>query len=101
MRTGTFAMFLGTVLSIWALAHAYVFWRLASVPWVAAHLSRRGLALAAVGLCLSYVVARTLESRVGVAIGLPLEYLAGLWIGAMLLLFTCLLAVDVVTLGGW
>ena len=31
------ARFLAIVLSVWAVMHLYAFWRLSTVPWVAAH----------------------------------------------------------------
>lgn len=96
-----FAVFLLVALSIWAAIHAYVFWRLASVPWVMAHVSRPALIVSAIALWSSYLVARVLESRGFDLVGVPLEYAAAIWIGIVFLLFAALLATDVVTLGGW
>lgn len=101
MKKGEIAVFLIVVLSIWAVVHAYVFWRLASVPWVAAHVPRPALLLGAVALWASYFVARILEGRGLDAVAVPLEFAAALWIGTVFLLFAALLATDVVTLGGW
>jgi uncharacterized protein len=96
-----FAIFLATILSIWGAVHFYVFWRLSSVPWIAPHFSKRGLALVAFLLWSSYFLARLLGSwRVG-WLALPLEFLAALWIGTLFLLFAGLLSLDMVTLGGW
>src|SRR5215813_11457775 len=33
------AWFLIRILSIWGALHLYVFWRLASIPWIAQHVS--------------------------------------------------------------
>lgn len=95
------ALFLTIILSVWAVMHAYVFWRLASVPWVAAHLPRPALILAAFILWTSYPLARILNSWKLAAVASPLEFAAANWIGVLFLLFSALLITDVVTLGGW
>ncbi len=95
------ALFFITFLSIWAVMHLYVFWRLASIPWVAAHISYPALVAIAVGLWASYVVARILDARGLQAVAWPLEYLAANWVGLLFLLFSTLLVADVLTLGGW
>jgi hypothetical protein len=59
-----FAIFVAVVLAIWSLMHVYVFWRLASLPWVADHVSNRALALIAVALWLSYPIARVFPARI-------------------------------------
>ncbi len=96
-----FAIFLTTVLAIWAGMHGYVFWRLHSVPWVAAHVGRRGLLVIALLLWASYPLARILESRGLDGLAQPVEFLAAAWIGALFLLFAAFLVFDAVTLGGW
>jgi predicted MPP superfamily phosphohydrolase len=95
------AWFLVVVLSVWTAMHGYVFWRLASVPWVAECLSRRSLFWAAGALAAGYPLARLLNSLHLEAVGQPLEFLAANWIGIVFLLVAALLATDVVTLGGW
>jgi hypothetical protein len=95
------ALFLVAALSVWTAMHGYVFWRLASVPWVAEYLPRRTLLWAAGALAVSYPLARLLNSRQLEIVGEPLEFLAANWIGILFLLVTALLATDLVTLGGW
>src|SRR5215467_2599930 len=95
------ALFLFTFLSIWGVMHLYVFWRLASIPWVAAHISHPVLTVVAVALWLSYFVARILDARGLQSVAWPLEYLAANWVGLLFLLFFAMLATDVLTLGGW
>ncbi len=95
------ALFLTIALSVWAAMHLYVFWRLSTVPWVAAHIPRQALFLAAVALWTSYPLARTLGAKGLQAIAAPLEFLAANWIGLLFLLFAALLVVDAITLGGW
>ena len=95
-----FALFLTLVLTVWALMHWYVFSRLNTVPWVAAHASPRGLILTAAALWLSYPVARMLNDRNLETVGVPLEYVAAVWMGTLFLMFAALLVVDLVTVGG-
>jgi predicted MPP superfamily phosphohydrolase len=95
------ALFFAVVLGVWAAMHLYVFWRLASVPWVAACCSRRTLLWTALALAGSYPLARFVSSRHLEALGEPLEFAAANWIGVLFILLTLLVAVDVVTLGGW
>jgi len=101
MSTARFALFLTVALSLWAAIHSYVFWRLDSIPWVAAHVSPRTVMLAAAVLWASYPLARILEARGLRSIAVPLEFVAANWMGVLFLVFSGLLVVDVVTLGGW
>lgn len=94
-------LFLITFLSIWAGMHLFVFWRLASIPWVAAHVPPLALLVIGVLLWASYVAARMLDARGFQAIVWPLEYFAANWIGVLFLLFCTLLVTDLLTLGGW
>ena len=50
ISTGGMARFLAIVLGVWAVMHLYAFWRLSTVPWVAAHIPRPALLLVAVAL---------------------------------------------------
>jgi predicted MPP superfamily phosphohydrolase len=94
-------MFFAVVLSVWTALNVYVGWRLAGLPWLAAHLGARWTALGVVLLWLSYPVARLLSARGLHAVAQPLEFIGAPWIGILFLLFASLLLVDVVTLGGW
>ena len=94
-------MFIAVFLSVWSMLHAYVGWRLSGVPWIAARLGARPLALALILLGLVYPVARILASRGLNGIAQPLEFVGALWVGMLFLLFAAVLATDVVTLGGW
>ena len=93
-------MFISIVLSVWAAMHGYVFWRLASVPWVADHVSRRALVWMAVSLAASFPLARLLVARQLTGVGCPLEFFAANWVGVLFLLFAALAAADVLTVGG-
>ncbi len=94
-------LFLSIVLTIWGVMHLYVFWRLASVPWVAAHISRPALVVAAVLLWASYPAARILGAWNLEAAARPLEFAGATWIGVLFLAVATMVVADVVTLGGW
>jgi len=94
-------LFLSIVLSIWAAMHLYVFWRLASIPWVAAHVSRPVLVGAALLLWASYPAARILGAWDFQTAARPLEFAGATWIGVLFLAVAALLLIDLATLGGW
>lgn len=94
-------MFLTVVMTVWAIVHAYVFWRLSSLPWVAGHISRRTLVIVAVALWVSYPVARMLLARHWTVVGIPLEFIASTWMGLLFLMLASLLLTDLVTVGGF
>ncbi|MBI4668598.1 MAG: metallophosphoesterase [Elusimicrobia bacterium] len=100
MNAGKFAFFLTIVLTIWTALHFYVFWRLSSLPWIAAHFSRRAIILTAALLWAGYPLARILSSHGMETVVWPLEFVAANWIGVLLLLFCAVFAVDLMTLGG-
>jgi predicted MPP superfamily phosphohydrolase len=100
MNGWRFAVFLTVVLLIWAAMHAYVFGRLAGVPWVSLHISRRTLWLIAISLWAMYPLARFMEASPLRAAGMALEFVAANWIGTLFLLFAALLVADAVTLFG-
>jgi predicted MPP superfamily phosphohydrolase len=94
-------MFFFIVIGIWSLLHAYVGWRLAGVPWVAAHLSPRTLTSLLLLLWLSFPATRLLAATKAAVVGRPLELVGATWVGVLFLLFVALLATDALTLGGW
>jgi predicted MPP superfamily phosphohydrolase len=100
-ETVSFAKFLAVVLSIWTAMNIYVLWRLWSVPMIAATVPRSIFIAAALGLWLSYVLARVLSARGWDSISLPLEWIGAIWIGTVFLLLSMFLIADVVTAGGW
>jgi predicted MPP superfamily phosphohydrolase len=96
-----FAIFLAVVLGIWSLLHAYVFWRLASVPWISQHVTLRTLTVTAAALWLSYPLARLLDAFCPGRFSHSLEYLGGAWMGLLFLLFSALLMIELISGGGW
>lgn len=100
MNGWRFAIFITLVLTIWGIMHSYVFWRLGTIPWVAAHNSNRALVLTGLALWLSYPLARMLNAWKLESVGAPLELAAAVWMGILFLAFAALLVVHVVTVGG-
>lgn len=93
-------VFLTVFLSVWTGMNAYVVWRAATVPFLAAHLSRRALFTIAVLLWLSLPLAMFLDrARVSVP-AKPLVFVAMNWLGVLFLVMSALLLVEVVTGGG-
>ncbi|HQR45092.1 MAG TPA: metallophosphoesterase [Thermoanaerobaculia bacterium] len=89
-------VFFAVFLSIWVGVNAYVFWRAASVPFVA-RVPRWAYVTLAVLLASSYVLARVLYRFAPAVLVTPLEWLGANWMGVVFLAFFGLLAVDVGT----
>jgi predicted MPP superfamily phosphohydrolase len=81
--------------------HVYVFWRAASVPFVARHVSRKGLSGAGVLLWLIFYLGRVMGHGGTGALAGTLELLGMSWMGILFLIFISLLAADLVTLFGF
>jgi predicted MPP superfamily phosphohydrolase len=92
----------GTVLiSACTLMHIYVFWRAASVPFVARHVPLQILMGAGVILWAIFFFGRVMgHGGTGVLAG-TLEFLGMNWMGILFLTFVPLLAIDLVTLFGF
>ena len=88
----------GTVLiSVVSVMHAYVFFRIASVPMVKRHVSRKALILAGVALWAVFYLGRA-YGRNGTGFPAQVLELAGMnWMGTLFLVFVPLIAVDVAT----
>jgi predicted MPP superfamily phosphohydrolase len=98
--SGRFALFLVIVLGTWTLMHVYVLWRAWSLPGLATPAAHRAFAAAAVFLWLSYPLGRIAAHFVPRILAYPLEFLGAVWMGALFLALSALLAVDAVTLFG-
>jgi len=94
-------MFLLIVLSIWALMHTYVFWRLFSINWIHAHVRSWWVIGAAALLWISYPLARWLGHTRLHSAGHYLEFFSSNWMGVLFLLFSIFLIADALTLGGF
>jgi len=96
-EAGRIVVFLIIVLGVWTLLHAYVFFRVGSVPVVGEHLSRRAwLAIFAV-MWLTYPLGRLLDRRGLEGAAYPLELVGAVWMGVLFLAFLFVLIADVLT----
>ncbi len=94
-------MFILVVLAIWTVLHVYVFWRIATIPVVAAHISRKLLFSVGGLLWASFIVSRIID-RPGLRwLSQALEIIGTDWVGVLFLLFVCELAIDTVTCFGF
>jgi len=90
-------MFGRILISVCTVMQIYVFWRAASVPLVAVHLSRKLLLGIAVLTWAVFFLGRVYgHQRTGTA-AVTLEFFGMNWMGVLLLLFVSLLSVDVLT----
>ena len=80
-----------------SLMHGYLFWRMASLPWVGAHMGRKRLWALALFVWLLYVLGSVLghDGRGGLAS--VMERLAMDWLGVLFIASTVMLAVDLLT----
>ncbi|HSN53970.1 MAG TPA: metallophosphoesterase [Candidatus Sulfomarinibacteraceae bacterium] len=93
-------IFFVIVLAVWALMHAYVGWRLGTLPLFAAPGARRWLlAGLAIGFA-AYPLGRILFNHGAPGLGRILEYGGAVWMGALVILIPALGLVDLVTLFG-
>jgi hypothetical protein len=79
------------------LMHIYVFWRVASVPFVKRHLSRKVLIGAGLLLWATFVLGRVYGHHGTGPLAKHLELLGMNWMAMLFLLFVSLLAMDLVT----
>jgi len=94
-------MFFFVVIAIWTVLHVYVFWRIATIPVVAAHISRKLLFSTGGLLWASFIVSRIID-RPGLRwLSQALEIVGTDWVGVLFLLFVCELAVDTITCFGF
>jgi hypothetical protein len=77
--------------------HAYVLWRLMSIPFVVHFLPSRFLVPAFVVLGASYILARLLEHFNFDGISHVLEYVGASWVGIFFVVFVTFLAADIFT----
>jgi predicted MPP superfamily phosphohydrolase len=99
-RKVRFLIFFAIVLAVWALMHAYVGWRLATLPLFASSGARLALLIGFAIAFAVYPLGRVAVNQGLYGAGKVLEYGGGVWMGTLMLLFFAFLAVDVVTLFG-
>jgi uncharacterized protein len=88
------------ILIVWTFLHAYVFWRVVTVPVIARHIRRGMLAALAALIWASFPVAHSLEGFSAHAIAPILSVISANWGGVLFLFFVALLAADLVTVFG-
>ncbi|HUV64131.1 MAG TPA: metallophosphoesterase [Sedimentisphaerales bacterium] len=93
-------MFMTMFFSAWTVLHLYVFWRLASIPFVVQRVSRKFLVVTAAILWASFLLRRFMDNEGMATLARPLELFGMNWLGTLFLVFCCLLVVDVITVFG-
>ena len=94
-------MFMTIFFSTWTGLHLYVFWRAASIPFVATHVSRMVLLALAALLWASIFLQRFLDRRGPESLAQPVEMFVMNWLGILFLTFCAFLLVDIVTVFGF
>ena len=89
------------LVSACTLIHAYVFWRVASIPFVGRHLSRQVIIGAGVVLWAIFILGRFLGHGGTGPLAVAFEILGMNWMAVLFLIFVCLLATDLVTVFGF
>lgn len=91
----------GTILiSICTFMHVYVFWRLATVPFVVKHIHKKALVGAAIMLWILFYLGRVIGHDGTGTVAAGLEFLGMTWMGVLFLTFLPMLVVDLVTCFG-
>ncbi|MGE5235231.1 MAG: metallophosphoesterase [Acidobacteriota bacterium] len=93
-ETGRFIVFIVVALSIWAVFHIYVGWRLSALAAMAGPHGRRWLWAGLVVLWAAYPLGRILERRGLEGVGYPVELVGAVWMGALFLAFLFVLLTD-------
>ncbi len=93
-------VFFRFILIIWTAIHAYLFWRAATIPFIARHVRRGILAGVVAFLWIVFPASHSLEDPSLGAIASVLALIGANWLGVAFLLFVTMLAVDVVTAFG-
>ncbi len=92
----------GTILiSVCTLMHIYVFWRIASVPFVNRHVPLNLLIVTGVLLWAIFFIGRLFHHGGTGSLAATIELFGMLWMGALFLLFIPLLTMDIITVFGF
>jgi uncharacterized protein len=89
------------LLSVVTLMHVYVFWRADSVPFLKHNISRKLLIGAGIGLWSVFSLSRYLGHGGTGPLSMTLEFFGMNWMAVVFLLTVSLLAVDLITIGGF
>ncbi len=93
-------MFFHFIFVIGSVLHAYVFWRVSTVPAIVRHVSRGLLIAAGIVLWIAYVVGQVLENTEHILL-FPIQFFAANWTGVLFLVSMCMLATDILTAFGY
>ena len=94
-------MFGTALISICTFMHVYVFWRIASVPFICRHVPLKALIGTGVILWTVFFLGRIIgHGRMGNLAGI-LEFAGMTWMAILFLIFTALLFIDLVTFFGF
>ncbi len=94
-------MFVVIFTTIITLCHLYVFWRASSVPFLQRHTSQRGRTTIGLALWLLFVTGFLYGHSHDTTLSYWLELGAMTWMGILFFLTSSLLAVELLTGGGW
>lgn len=89
------------LISVVTLMHVYVFWRADSLPFLKRRISRKYLIGTGIVLWSVFFLGRYLGHGGTGPLSITFEFLGMNWMAAVFLFTVCLLAVDIVTLGGF
>lgn len=91
----------GTILtSITTFMHIYVFWRVASIPFVRQHVSKKILICLCILLWVLFYLGRVAGHNGTGVLAVTLEFFAMNWLAVLFLIFIPLLLIDLVTAFG-
>jgi hypothetical protein len=85
------------LIGVVTLAHIYVFWRTASVPFVDRHIPKKFLVGAGVVLWAGFFITLFFRHGRKGALAATLELLGMDWLGILFLAFVSFLAIDIIT----
>lgn len=94
-------MFRFLFLVVWPLAHLYLAWRTATIPFVRARLSRRAVFAGVIALGFLPFLTRRFGASAPHGLLVGVEAVASTWIGIASLVLAAFLVVEVATLGGF
>lgn len=94
-------MFILILTLVASLMHGYLFWRIASLPWFAAHSRRKRLAILAFLLWSLYALGSVFGHDGSGGIASVMERLAMDWLGVLFISTTVMLATDLLSGFGW
>jgi predicted MPP superfamily phosphohydrolase len=89
------------LLSVFTIMHVYVFWRAVSVPFLKRNISRKLLIGSGIVLWSVFFLGRYLGHGGTGPLAVTLEFLGMNWMAVVFLFTVSLLAVDLITLGGF